>query len=155
MAELFLRIDLGAERMLGPGKIRLLEMIDQLGSISAAGRAMEMSYRRAWVLVDETNRCFGTPVVEARPGGRAGGGAELTAFGREVVAHYRAIERHAAAAAAADLDALQAAAADRAPAPEGAPGRRPRDCRGGTGRDGARDCGTGARGRLLSDRDGA
>ena len=96
MAELFLRIDLGAERMLGPGKVRLLEMIDEVGSISAAGRALGMSYRRAWVLVDETNRCFSAPVVEAHPGGRAGGGAELTTFGREVVGHYRAIERRAA-----------------------------------------------------------
>ncbi len=142
MAQLFLRIDLGAERLLGPGKVRLLEMIDEVGSISAAGRALGMSYRRAWVLVDETNRCFDTPVVEARPGGRAGGGAELTVFGREVVAHYRAIERRAAAAAAEDLQALQSAAAERPDASAKEPGDRSRDCRGGTGRDGTGDCGT-------------
>jgi molybdate transport system regulatory protein len=140
MAELFLRIDLGAERMLGPGKVRLLEMIDEAGSISAAGRAMGMSYRRAWVLVDETNRCFAAPVVEARPGGKAGGGAALTAFGREVVAHYRAIERHAATAAAHDLQALQAAAADRAQAPAEERSERPADCSGGTGRERTSDC---------------
>lgn len=136
MAELFLRIDLGAERLLGPGKVRLLETIDELGSISAAGRAMGMSYRRAWVLVDETNRCFHAPVVAARPGGRAGGGASLTTLGREVVAHYRAIERRAATAAAEDLEALQAAVADR----RGELGERERDPCRGTGRDGGRDC---------------
>ncbi|MFP4270371.1 MAG: winged helix-turn-helix domain-containing protein [Alphaproteobacteria bacterium] len=136
MARLFLRIDLGAERLLGPGKVRLLEMIDEVGSIAAAGRALEMSYRRAWLLVDETNRCFSAPVVEARPGGKAGGGTQLTAFGREVVAHYRAIERRAAAAAADDLEALQAAAAERLETPGGT-GDRARDCRGGTARDDA------------------
>lgn len=140
MAELFLRIDLGAERMLGPGKVRLLEMIDEVGSISAAGRALGMSYRRAWVLVDETNRCFSAPVVEAHPGGRAGGGAELTTFGREVVGHYRAIERRAAAAAAADLEALQSAAAEPTGAATAEPGDRAGDCRRGTGRDRGRDC---------------
>jgi len=140
MAELFLRVDLGAERLLGPGKVRLLEMIDEVGSISAAGRALGMSYRRAWVLVDETNRCFSAPVVEARPGGKAGGGAELTAFGREVVAHYRAIERRAASAAAEDLDALQAAAAEHPAPTEERTGDRRRDCRGGTSRDAASDC---------------
>ncbi len=112
MAELFVRIDLGAGRMLGPGKVRLLELIDEVGSISGAGRALGMSYRRAWLLVDATNRCFRAPVVAARPGGKAGGGAALTTFGREVVAHFRAIERRAAAAAAADLEALEKAAAE-------------------------------------------
>jgi molybdate transport system regulatory protein len=92
------------------------------------------------VLVDETNRCFSAPVVAARPGGKAGGGAALTAFGREVVAHYRAIERRAAAAAAADLAALQAAAGTHADEPADAPHPRPRGCRGGTGREGTRDC---------------
>ena len=140
MAELFLRIDLGAERMLGPGKVRLLEMIDEVGSISAAGRALGMSYRRAWVLVDETNRCFSAPVVEAHPGGRAGGGAELTTFGREVVGHYRAIERRAAAAAAADLEALQSAAAEPTGAATAEPGDRAGDCRRDTDRDRGRDC---------------
>ena len=110
MARLFLRIDLGGERFLGPGKVRLLELIDELGSIASAGRAMGMSYRRAWRLVDETNRCFRQPAVAARPGGRAGGGAARTPFGREVVGRYRAIERQAETAARSELTALQASA---------------------------------------------
>ncbi len=111
MAELFVRIDLGAARLIGPGKVRLLELVDEHGSIAAAGRAMGMSYRRAWRLVDETNGLFREPAVATQHGGRAGGGAALTAFGREVVRRYRAIETEATAAAATHLNALEAAAA--------------------------------------------
>lgn len=136
MAELFLRIDLGAERLLGPGKVRLLELIERLGSIAAAGRAMGMSYRRAWLLVDEMNGTFRQPVVAKQHGGRAGGGAAVTDFGQEVVQRYRAIEAEAQAAVAGHLQALQAEAAPctAAPQPDG-PEDRPPDCAGGTGRN--------------------
>ncbi len=75
--------------VLGPGKIELLEAIDRQGSISAAARAMGMSYRRAWLLADALNKMFGRAVVSALPGGAGGGGAEVTAFGRTVVTAYR------------------------------------------------------------------
>lgn len=103
---LTLRLDLGGRRMLGHGKVRLLEGIAAEGSIAAAGRAMGMSYRRAWRLVETLNADFGAPLVTARPGGRRGGGAALTPLGTEVVARYRAIEARAAAAAADDLKTL-------------------------------------------------
>ncbi|MBE7247740.1 MAG: LysR family transcriptional regulator [Actinomycetospora chiangmaiensis] len=75
-------------------------MIAECGSISGAGRALGMSYRRAWLLVEAMNVGFGCPVVEAQVGGRSGGGAQLSAFGAEVVAQYRAVEAVAEAAAA-------------------------------------------------------
>lgn len=118
-----IRVDLAPAGRLGPGKIDLLEAIDDTGSISGAGRAMTMSYRRAWLLVDDLNRMFRQPLVEASPGGAKGGGAHLTAMGREVVAHYRAIESKALKAASLHIDALQDAAAQ--PASE-EPGERPR-----------------------------
>lgn len=95
MAKLTLRIEFGPEKAIGPGKIRLLELIDRHRSIAAGGRAMNMSYRRAWLLVDSLNRCFANRVVEAQHGGRSGGGAVLTKFGRTLVAHYRGIELEA------------------------------------------------------------
>ena len=78
---LTIRFDFAPERRLGPGKIALLEAIAATGSISAAGRQHKMSYRRAWLLVDELNRQFGEPLVRAQPGGPKGGGAALTAVG--------------------------------------------------------------------------
>ena len=104
---LTVRIDFGAERALGPGKIRLLEAIGKTGSISRAGRALGMSYRRAWLLVDDMNRSFRTPVVATQPGGARGGGAELTPFGLELIENYRAIEARATAAAKRHLQALE------------------------------------------------
>jgi molybdate transport system regulatory protein len=94
------RIDFAGGRRLGPGKVRLLETIDETGSISAAGRALGMSYKRAWSLVDELNRMFTEPLVSSRHGGAQGGGAELTTFGRSVVAAYRQVESDAARSAA-------------------------------------------------------
>ena len=108
-AGLSLRIDLAPMGRLGPGKVLLLEKIDETGSISAAGRSLKMSYRRAWTLVDDLNRVFGKPLVTTQPGGANGGGAKLTRLGRDVVAHYRAIETKALKAAALHLEALQAA----------------------------------------------
>lgn len=91
---------------LGPGKIELLEHIQQSGSISAAARAMNMSYRRAWLLIDEINRALREPVVETSTGGTHGGGARLTETGQAVIRHYRTIEEIAHKAAAKDLQAL-------------------------------------------------
>jgi molybdate transport system regulatory protein len=108
MPRLTLRIDFDQGRAIGPGKIKLLELIDAHGSISEAGRQMQMSYRRAWLLVDSLNRCFRVPVVASQTGGQHGGGAALTEFGRALVAHYRAAESAAYTASAAHLDALSA-----------------------------------------------
>jgi molybdate transport system regulatory protein len=116
MTRLTLRIDFDGDRAIGPGKIRLLELIAAKGSISAAGREMGMSYRRAWLLVDNLNRCFRDPVVSAQTGGAKGGGAALTALGRDVIRHYRAIEQSAAKAGADHVGALAAALADAEPA---------------------------------------
>jgi molybdate transport system regulatory protein len=104
---LTIRIDLGGYGSLGPGKIALLALISQHGSITAAGRQMGMSYRRAWLLVDEINHMFREPLVETQMGGPGGGGARLTKLGRDVVGRYRAIEGAAAIASAADLRALK------------------------------------------------
>ncbi len=110
MARLSIRVDLDDNGRLGPGKVALLEAIDAHGSISAAGRAMNMSYRRAWDLVSEINASFREPLVISQPGGRHGGGARLTALGADLVRHYRAIETAAAAASAPHLAALDRAA---------------------------------------------
>ena len=105
---LTLRLDVAGRPTLGPGKARLLELIGETGSISAAGRAMGMSYRRAWTLVDSLNASFAAPLVAARPGGAGGGGATLLPPGAEVVRLYRALEQHAAGGSAAELERLQA-----------------------------------------------
>ena len=94
-AKIFLRLDLASNVRLGPGKIRLLEEIARLGSISAAGRALKMSYRRAWLLVDDLNSCFRAPVVATRLGGAGGGKAGVTPLGRSVIRAYRAMEKDA------------------------------------------------------------
>jgi molybdate transport system regulatory protein len=91
---------------IGPGKARLLESIRDTGSISAAARDMQMSYKRAWMLLDSMNQAFTEPVVSAAPGGPGGGGATLTAFGAEVLERYRRVHAQAAESAAADLAAL-------------------------------------------------
>ncbi|MET0328482.1 MAG: LysR family transcriptional regulator [Luteimonas sp.] len=100
-----LRIRLGEVR-LGPGKAELLEGIRDTGSISAAGRRMSMSYRRAWQLVEQLNLYFGAPVVATLTGGHGGGGAALTPLGEQVLALYRRIEQQCADAIADDLAAL-------------------------------------------------
>jgi molybdate transport system regulatory protein len=105
---LTLRVDFGTDRAIGPGKVLLLEAIRDTGSISQAGRSLGMSYRRAWLLVDDMNRCFREPVVTAQPGGSQGGGAALTAFGQKVVQKYRTIETEATAATKPQLHDLEA-----------------------------------------------
>ncbi|WP_284945625.1 winged helix-turn-helix domain-containing protein [Acidisoma cladoniae] len=114
---LSIRIDLTSGARIGPGKVALLEEIARSGSISAAGRAMKMSYRRAWELVEDLNRRLGSPVVETSAGGANGGGARLTTAGAALVEQYRAMEAAAAASAEDYLRALEAAVGP--PAPEG------------------------------------
>ena len=110
---LTLRVDFGSSRSIGPGKIRLLEAVERTGSISEAGRSLGMSYRRAWLLIDDMNRCFRHGVVSARPGGSQGGGTVLTDFGAELVRAYRAIEQAATDAAERRLRGLEAALKSR------------------------------------------
>lgn len=110
---LTLRLDFDTGSRLGPGKIALLEAIDRTGSIAAAGREFGMSYRRAWLLTDEVNRTFDRPVVEARGGGRNGGGAALTNRGREIVALYRSAEEAARKSTERELKRLARVLAER------------------------------------------
>ena len=92
----------GAPAM-GPGKAELIVRIEQTGSISAAARAMGMSYRRAWQLVESLNETYSEPVVKTATGGSRGGGAQVTDFGRRLVTQFRAMEDKASAAIASDL----------------------------------------------------
>jgi molybdate transport system regulatory protein len=108
-AGLTIRVNLGSSGYLGPGKIELMERISRHGSISAAGKDMKMSYRRAWLLVDELNHIFREPLIETQLGGSGGGGARLTKLGRDIVGRYRAIEGACSKASAADLRALKGA----------------------------------------------
>ncbi len=110
-----LRIDFPPADRLGRGKIMLLELIRETGSISAAGRAMDMSYRRAWLLVDALNRMFSEPSVESQRGGKQGGGALVTAFGEELIRRYREMEEKTRAAIAEDLAWLESVRGNTAP----------------------------------------
>jgi len=103
-----LRVVLAADVALGPGKADLLQGIRETGSISAAGRRLKMSYKRAWDLVDALNRAFAEPLVHTSKGGSGGGGAGLTPWGEQVLALYRTIEARSHEAACAQLAALQA-----------------------------------------------
>jgi molybdate transport system regulatory protein len=123
-AALRLRVDFGAFGAIGPGKIRLLELIGEQGSITTAGRAMRMSYRRAWLLVENLNQSFRQPLVTTQRGGSTGGGAALTAFGREVIHSYRDMETQASKAAAKHLRTLSLALADEPPAELSVPPKR-------------------------------
>ncbi|MGH8122459.1 MAG: winged helix-turn-helix domain-containing protein [Rudaea sp.] len=101
-----LRLLLDAEHAIGPGKADLLDAVATTGSIAAAGRAMGMSYKRAWQLIDELNRSFAAALVVTSKGGKRGGGATLTPMGKRVLAAYRAIERKTQKALGAELKAL-------------------------------------------------
>ncbi|RPI43891.1 MAG: LysR family transcriptional regulator [Betaproteobacteria bacterium] len=101
-----LRIGTDRDLALGPGKVALLEAIRETGSISAAGRKLGMSYRRAWLLVDAMNRAFRLPVITTVTGGREGGGTALTETGQEIIRRYRKIEALACAAAEREIDAI-------------------------------------------------
>lgn len=104
--QLQLRVRFDATHAFGPGKADLLERIAATGSISAAARAMRMSYKRAWELVDDVNRAFRDPLVEKAAGGAQGGGAALTRSGRRVLAAYRELQQAAALAAQPQLAVL-------------------------------------------------
>jgi molybdate transport system regulatory protein len=104
--KLRLKLVLGPDTALGPGKSDLLEAIDQTGSIAAAGRQLGMSYKRAWLLVDTMNGCFKTPLVASVRGGKGGGVAHLTPAGKEVLQRFRNIESKSLAASRRDIDAL-------------------------------------------------
>jgi molybdate transport system regulatory protein len=108
MPSLSLRIDFDPDGRLGPGKVMLLERIAASGSISAAARSMNMSYKHAWDLIEEMNVLFGKQLISTQTGGKDGGGARLTEMGEAVVTRFRAIESAAAKAARAQMEALQA-----------------------------------------------
>jgi molybdate transport system regulatory protein len=118
-----LRIDLTPDSALGPGKIALLERIEATGSLSQAARELGMSYRRAWLLLDDLNKMFNGPAATASVGGSGGGGARLTELGREIVKAYREIEVAAEKAAGARIAWL--ASCRRKVTRSGATGRRP------------------------------
>jgi len=107
LPSLSLRIDLDEGRI-GPGKIQLLETIHSCGSIAAAGRAMNMSFKHAWDLVNDLNRICGCAVIEPEKGGKDGGGSALTPFGLSLINRYRSIERSVARAARKELLGLRA-----------------------------------------------
>lgn len=104
---LTLRIDLANGVRLGPGKISLLAGIAEHGSIRAAGAAMGMSYRRAWLLSDEINRMFKEPSIFTRHGGKSGGGAGLTPFGETLLSCCRRMEAEARQALAKDIEWME------------------------------------------------
>jgi len=107
-----LRLVFGPEEWMGPGKAELLEHIEATGSISAAGRAMGMSYKRAWQLVDTMNAMFRAPLVQSSRGGAKGGGAVLTEEGHAVLTEYRALEDKAQEAGAENIARLSAMLSD-------------------------------------------
>jgi molybdate transport system regulatory protein len=110
MQDVMLRVALTSRHHLGPGKVRLLELIDEHGSISAAARAMDMSYRRAWLLVENMNTMFRAPVITPAIGGMQGGGAVLTHLGREIITRFRRMEAATRKAIAGDVAALKSRA---------------------------------------------
>jgi|JI9StandDraft_2_1071091.scaffolds.fasta_scaffold109053_2 molybdate transport system regulatory protein len=122
-----IRIDFSGTCSIGPGKIGLLEGIERTGSLSAAARALGMSYRRAWLLLHSTNEGFSEPVVELSVGGKDGGGTRLTQFGRQLVADYRRFDAavdQLAAKTFADVR-VSARAPEAESAPRGGGARRP------------------------------
>jgi molybdate transport system regulatory protein len=101
-----LRITTGEVIAIGPGKISLLEAIGETGSITAAAKHLDMSYRRAWLLLDELNKALEQPAVDSAKGGTHGGGSALTEVGMQVIALYRRVETTAERACQADMKKL-------------------------------------------------
>jgi molybdate transport system regulatory protein len=101
-----MRIRKGDTVALGPGKVELLEAVREHGSISAAARSLDMSYRRAWLLIDELNQSLKSPATVSEQGGQSGGGCVLTPVGENIVRLYRGIEAQAEAACARQIDEL-------------------------------------------------
>jgi molybdate transport system regulatory protein len=122
---LTIRIDFANGGALGPGKVRLLELVGETGSIRKAAAGMKMSYRRAWLLLKALGETFGEPLVATATGGKEGGGARLTALGNDVVRRYRALEKAAGRAAGSEVAALE-----RALAGPVSPQKRPKLARG-------------------------
>lgn len=106
VARFRLRISAGETVAIGPGKIALLEAIGETGSLTAAAKRLDMSYRRAWLLLDDLNRSLKKPAVESAIGGQHGGGSRLTDTGRALIAHYRGIEATASESCAAEIRKL-------------------------------------------------
>jgi len=102
-----LRIVLGPDIAIGPGKAAILEEVRATGSISAAGRSMGMGYKKAWYMVDTMNKCFSQPLVVTVKGGKRGGGAQLTELGEEVLSRYRKMEALSSKAIGRELSALK------------------------------------------------
>ena len=94
-AELWIKVNLPGVGQVGPGKINLLRQIRERESISGAARAMNMSYRRAWLLVAELNKLFAKPLVETWAGGKTRGGASLTKLGEKLIENYDAVVERA------------------------------------------------------------
>ncbi len=107
ISTLKIRLYAGAEIAMGPGKADLLEAIQETGSITNAGKALGMSYRRTWMLVDTMNRCYRKPLVITAKGGAQGGGAKVTELGAQVLAAYRKLQAKAATAARKELAFLE------------------------------------------------
>jgi molybdate transport system regulatory protein len=102
-----MRVTRGDVIAVGPGKISLLEAIASTGSITAAAKSLDMSYRRAWLLLDELNQSMKTPAVDSAKGGTAGGGSVLTDAGYEMIALYRRIEETAVQACEQDMQGMR------------------------------------------------
>jgi molybdate transport system regulatory protein len=101
-----MRIRKGETVALGPGKVELLEAVREHGSISAAARSLDMSYRRAWLLIDELNQSLKSPATISEQGGQSGGGCVLTPVGESIVRLYREVEAHAETACAKQIGDL-------------------------------------------------
>jgi molybdate transport system regulatory protein len=129
-----LRLHFGEAVTFGPGKADLLERIRDTGSISAAGRAMSMSYRRAWSLVEEMNAAFASPLVESARGGTGGGGAHLTGAGIEALRLFRALEAAVLEGGGADLAKLRAMLRENAEVPNPSAGATDKGLRNGSNR---------------------
>jgi molybdate transport system regulatory protein len=125
-----LRVDFATLCSVGPGKIALLEAIHRTGSLSQAARELRVSYRRGWQLLWSLNTSFQTPTVVTSTGGRGGGGAQVTPFGKELIRCYRAFERHAEARALRAFKGITEKARRRAPSAHAVPVMRPRRQRG-------------------------
>lgn len=108
MASIKLRIDFDDERYIGHGRIQLLELIGEHGSIAQAAKAMNMSYKRAWYLIDGFSAMFSEPLIERHHGGKGGGSARLTPFGRDLLKQYREMEAKAQRVFEKPLAGLQA-----------------------------------------------
>ena len=109
MARLTIRIDFDNGDQLGPGKVRLLELVRETGSIRKAAAQMKMSYRKAWLLLQALEKTFREPLIATATGGRTGGGARLTPLGLRVAARYRSIEAKALEECSTELNALEKA----------------------------------------------